>query len=102
MARQLFYDRLLADYAAHPRTIVLSTNLIDEAAGLLERVVVIDRGRVVLEAAADDLRGSVISVSGPALAVAKFTAGRPVWERRQIASQASVAGPGRCTCTWNR
>src|SRR5262249_40772508 len=32
VARQLFYDRLLADYAEHPRTIVLSTHLIDEVA----------------------------------------------------------------------
>ena len=40
VARQLFYDRLLADYAEHPRTVLLSTHLIDEAAGLLERVVV--------------------------------------------------------------
>ena len=38
VARQLFYDRLLADYAEHPRTVLLSTHLIDEAAGLLERV----------------------------------------------------------------
>ena len=38
VARQLFYDRLLADYAAHPRTVLLSTHLIDEAAGLLQRV----------------------------------------------------------------
>ena len=49
VARQIFYDRLLADYAEHPRTILLSTHLIDEAAGLLERVVVIDRGRIVLD-----------------------------------------------------
>ena len=38
VARQLFYDRLLADYADHPRTVVLSTHLIEEIAGLLERV----------------------------------------------------------------
>lgn len=30
VARQLFYDRLLADYAEHPRTVVLSTHLIDD------------------------------------------------------------------------
>ena len=94
VARQLFYDRLLADYAEHPRTVLLSTHLIDEAAGLLERVVLIDRGRVVLEAAADDLRGSVTSVTGPAPAVAEFTAGRPVWERRELGSQASVVMVG--------
>ena len=32
VARQLFYDRLLADYAEHPRTVVLSTHLIEEIA----------------------------------------------------------------------
>jgi ABC-2 type transport system ATP-binding protein len=95
VARQLFYDRLLADYAAHPRTIVLSTHLIDESAGLLERVVVLDRGRVILDAAADQVRGSATSISGPAIAVAEFTAGRTVWNRHRIAGQESavVAGP---------
>ena len=95
VARQLFYDRLLADYAEHPRTVLLSTHLIDEAAGLLERVVVIDRGQIVLDAAADDVRGAATSVSGPAIAVAEFTAGRTVWNRRRIAGQESavVAGP---------
>jgi ABC-2 type transport system ATP-binding protein len=94
MARQLFYDRLLADYAEHPRTILLSTHLIDEAAGLLERVVVIDRGRIVLNSDADDLRGAATSVTGPAIAVAEFTAGRSVWNRRRIASQESAVVAG--------
>ena len=90
VSRQLFYDRLLADYAGHPRTVLLSTHLIDEAAGLFERVVVLHRGRVVLNTAADDLRGAATSVSGPAIAVAEFTAGRPVWDSRRIASQESA------------
>jgi ABC-2 type transport system ATP-binding protein len=95
VARQRFYDRLLADYTEHPRTVLLSTHLIDEAAGLLERVVVLDRGRVVLDASADELRGSATSVSGPAAAVEDFAAGRTVWNRRKIASQESavVVGP---------
>ena len=94
VARQLFYDRLLADYAEHPRTVLLSTHLIDEAAGLLERVIVIDRGRIVLNAEADDLRGAATSVSGPAIAVAEFTAGRSVWNTRRIASQESAVVAG--------
>jgi ABC-2 type transport system ATP-binding protein len=94
MARQLFYDRLLADYAEHPRTILLSTHLIDEAAGLFERVVVIERGQIVLNSDADDLRGAATSVSGPAIAVAEFTVGRSVWNRRRIASQASAVVAG--------
>jgi ABC-2 type transport system ATP-binding protein len=90
VARQLFYDRLLAEYAEHPRTVLLSTHLIDEAAGLMERVVVLDSGRVVLDAAADEIRGAATSVSGPAIAVAEFTAGRTVWNRRRIGSQESA------------
>ncbi len=90
VARQLFYDWLLADYADHPRTVLLSTHLIDEAADLLERVVMINHGRVVLDAAADDVRGAATRVSGPATVVEAFVAGRPTWDRRRIASQESV------------
>jgi ABC-2 type transport system ATP-binding protein len=95
ISRQVFYDRLLAEYADFPRTVVLSTHLIDEAAALFENVVVIDRGRVVLDAAADGLRGMVTTVSGPVLAVDSFTKGRPVWERRGLGSQASVVIVGQ-------
>jgi ABC-2 type transport system ATP-binding protein len=90
VARQVFYDLLLGDYTACPRTVLLSTHLIDEAAGLLEQVLVIDQGRVVLDATADDLRGVATRVSGPVLAVEAFTAGYPVWGRRRMGSQESV------------
>ena len=94
VARQVFYDRLLADFAEFPRTVLLSTHLIDEAAALFEGVIVIDRGRVVLDAAADVLRGVATRVSGPSLAVDALAAGRPVWERRRLGSQASVVMVG--------
>ncbi|MGY1886622.1 ABC transporter ATP-binding protein [Blastococcus sp. SYSU DS0753] len=73
VARQLFYDRLLADYAEHPRTIVLSTHLIEEIAALLERVILIDRGRVLLDADAESLRGTALTVTGPRERVAAFS-----------------------------
>jgi ABC-2 type transport system ATP-binding protein len=94
VARQLFYDRLLASYSENPRTVVLSTHLIDEAADLLEQVVMIDHGRIVLDAPADDVRGSATTVSGPIAAVEEFVAGRRTWDRRRIASQESVIVAG--------
>ncbi|SOE00000.1 ABC transporter ATP-binding protein [Blastococcus haudaquaticus] len=72
VARQQFYDRLLADYAEHPRTIVLSTHLIEEIASLLERVLLIDRGRVLLDTDAESLRDSALTVSGPVDKVQAF------------------------------
>lgn len=78
VARELFYSKLLQDYSLHPRTVVLSTHLIDEVAGILEHVLLIDKGRLLLDEEADTLRGSAYSVMGPAAAVAAFLEGRPV------------------------
>jgi ABC-2 type transport system ATP-binding protein len=94
VARRLFYDRLLASYADNPSTVILSTHLIDEVADLLERVVMIDHGRIVLDAATDDVRGSATTVSGSFAAVEEFVAGRHTWDRRRIASQESVVVAG--------
>ena len=94
VARQLFYDRLLQDYAQHPRTVVLSTHLIDEVSNLLEHVLVIDDGRIVIDADADDLRGSAVDVVGARTAVEAFTADREVLHRTQLGglATATVAG----------
>jgi ABC-2 type transport system ATP-binding protein len=94
VSRQLFYDRLLSSYADRPSTVILSTHLIDEVADLLEQVVMIDHGRIVLDASADEVRGSATSVSGPIAAVEEFVAGRRTWDRRRIASQERVVVAG--------
>ena len=84
VARQLFYDRLLADYSEHPRTVVLSTHLIDEVSNLLDHVVVLDQGRVILDEDTDVLRGSLVVVSGPRAAVDDFAAGHEVVHRENL------------------
>jgi ABC-2 type transport system ATP-binding protein len=89
-ARQLFYDRLLGDFAERPRTIVLSTHLIDEVADLLEHVLVIDRGRLIVDSDAEDLRGTAASVVGPRAAVDAFVAHREVLHRDGIGGLASA------------
>ena len=94
VARQLFYDTLLADYAEHPRTILLSTHLIDEVADLLEHVLVIDDGRILIDAAADDLRGRAMTVVGRAADVDAFVVGRSVLHRDGLGSLASVTIDG--------
>ncbi|MGF3057191.1 ABC transporter ATP-binding protein [Microbacterium sp. YY-01] len=90
VARQKFYDRLLADYAEHPRTIVLSTHHIDEAANLLEHVVVIDDGHILLNCDTDELRGSALHIAGQSAAVDALSADRTVYAREQIGGLASA------------
>ena len=90
VARHQFYDRLLADFAEHPRTIVLSTHLIDEVSNLLEHVIVIDQGRIIIDKDADSLRGSASTVAGASAAVDGFIEGRTVLSRDRIGGLASA------------
>jgi ABC-2 type transport system ATP-binding protein len=90
VARQAFYDRLLEDYAEHPRTVVLSTHLIDEVSNLLEHVLVIDGGRLIIDSSADALRGSATTVAGLSRPVDDFVLGREVLHRETIGGLASV------------
>jgi ABC-2 type transport system ATP-binding protein len=94
VARQIFYDRLLEDYAEHPRTVILSTHLIDEVANLLEHVLVIDQGRIIIDQNADDLRGTATTVVGTSSAVDAFVAGRETLHRDAIGGLASVTVAG--------
>ncbi|MDO5493726.1 MAG: ABC transporter ATP-binding protein [Nesterenkonia sp.] len=84
VARQLFYDRLLEDYAEHPRTIVLSSHLIDEIAHLVENVVVIDGGRILVDEPAEVLRGRAVTLVGRAEAVEEIVGSREVLHREAL------------------
>jgi ABC-2 type transport system ATP-binding protein len=90
VARQIFYDRLLEDFAEHPRTVVLSTHLIDEVSALLEHVIVIDGGRIIIDEEADELRGSAATVAGTKTAVDAFVGKRDVLRRESIGGLVSV------------
>ncbi|MCC5947837.1 MAG: ABC transporter ATP-binding protein [Nitriliruptoraceae bacterium] len=83
-SRYAFYDELLADHSAHPRTILLATHLIEEVAALFETVTIIDRGRLLLQGSADDLRARGAAVTGPAEAVADLTDGMRVLASKQL------------------
>lgn len=78
VARQLFYDRLLEDYASHPRTVVISSHLIDEIAHLIENVVVIDQGQILLQEPVEQLRDRAVTLVGRADAVAEIAGTREV------------------------
>jgi len=84
VARQLFYDRLLQDYAENPRTIVLSSHLIDEIAHLLEHVVVIDQGQILVDESAEDLHGRAVTLVGRADAVDQVVGDREVLDREEL------------------
>ncbi|WP_137845928.1 ABC transporter ATP-binding protein [Microbacterium sp. 2FI] len=97
VARQIFYDRLLEDYTEHPRTVILSSHLIDEVSNLIERVLVIDGGRIIMDEETDAVRDRAANIVGDAAAVDAFVAGREVIHRESLGHVASVTVLGTLT-----
>jgi len=90
VARQIFYDRLLDDYAEFPRTIILSSHLIDEVSNLIEHVVVIDDGQILVNEDTDSLRDRAVTVVGDAAAVDAWAGGREVLHSESLGRVRSV------------
>lgn len=64
--RDQFNTLLLESYYAHPRIIIISTHLIDEIAKVTERLIIINKGRILLATGIEDVDEKAYTLSGPA------------------------------------
>ena len=78
VAREQFYKLLLEEYTETGRTFVISTHIIEEAADVLEEVIILKDGKVLLESDTQALVDSARYVSGKAEDVDAATAGLEV------------------------
>ncbi|WHY88237.1 ABC transporter ATP-binding protein [Neobacillus novalis] len=81
VSRGIFYDRLMEDYAEHPRTVILSTHLIDEVSNLLEHILVMDNGKLIIDQDAEELRDWAFTVTGQTSKVEAFLIGKEIVHR---------------------
>jgi ABC-2 type transport system ATP-binding protein len=89
--RERFYRVLMEDYADNPRTILLSTHLIDEIAMVVERVYIMSGGKIVMEDEVDRIRSRSYLLRGANEALARFTSGKRVIYRESYGSGAIAA-----------
>ena len=73
--RELFYRFLLESFADRPRIIVISTHIIDEIAQIIERAIILDRGRIVDEFAAESVGSRATVLVGDAAVVDPYVTG---------------------------
>ncbi|BAQ30777.1 ATP-binding cassette domain-containing protein [Bifidobacterium scardovii] len=94
--RQLFYRFLLESYNDRPRTIVVSTHIIDEIAHVVERVAILDRGRIVDEFTAESVGSRATALVGDAERVMRFVeeCGLRVISREDMGRLATVTVRG--------
>ncbi|MGD6993937.1 ABC transporter ATP-binding protein [Sutcliffiella horikoshii] len=95
-ARFKFYEVLLEEYEEFPRTIILSTHLIDEVSNLFEEVVLMRSGELVFHKSTEELLDSSITVSGKKEAVDEFAQGKRVLHESVLAGRktATLYGEG--------
>lgn len=84
VSRNIFYTKLIEDFGNYPRTIILSTHLIDEVSNILEHVFVIDKGKILIDQDAEELRGMAFNVSGLRGLVDSFIQGKKVIHQESI------------------
>ena len=78
VAREQFYKLLLEEYSSSGRTFVVSTHIIEEAADVLEEVVILHEGKILLKENTQTFVDSAVHVSGKAEEVDAATAGLEV------------------------
>ncbi|MGI5848546.1 MAG: ABC transporter ATP-binding protein [Christensenellales bacterium] len=76
--RDLFYKELISCYSKTPKTIVISTHLIEEAEGVLEDVAIIKNGQVILKDTTQNILSKGYTVTGPECFVNSFVQGKNV------------------------
>lgn len=76
--RELFYSLLLKELENNERTLILATHLIEEVSNIIEEVVLIDKGKILLQKTVEDLLETGYSVSGLAQEVDHYCDGRNV------------------------
>lgn len=87
--RKDFYRALLKDYLEHPRTILLSSHLLNEIEDILEHILLIDQGEKRLHMAVDDVKQFAIGVSGPSDLIDDWTNGKEVFYQKQVGMNGS-------------
>ncbi|MBW8172595.1 ABC transporter ATP-binding protein [Ornithinimicrobium sp. Arc0846-15] len=85
--RQKFYDELIADFAEHPRTFIISSHLISEIEPLVETVTILKNGTLLLSEEADDLRRRGVTLTGPTALVDQAAAAQTVLGHTVVGSR---------------
>lgn len=98
-ARNLFYDFLLEDFSEQPRTIILSTHLIDEVSKLFEEILIMNHGQLTLQSETDKLREKAFYLSGTPEQLKPWIENKTIINKQELAGQQIVAVFGQTSPT---
>jgi ABC-2 type transport system ATP-binding protein len=88
--RVKFYDELLKEQEIHPRIFILSTHLVSEMDYLFDEVLILHKGRLLLQEDYETLTSKGVSITGNKNKVDEFAQGRKILNSQQLGNTKSV------------
>jgi ABC-2 type transport system ATP-binding protein len=82
--RKQFYDSLLNDYFDRSRTIVVTTHQVEDVQNVITDLMLINRGRIVLNCSMEDFESRYVEVTVHPEHVAAARALKPIHERQML------------------
>jgi ABC-2 type transport system ATP-binding protein len=76
--RDNFYRTLIENYNDSPKTIIISTHLIEEAANVVENIIIIKNGEILKNESCEELLSKGYTVTGSTAAVDRFIADKSI------------------------
>lgn len=74
--RNMFYKELIANYSENPKTIIISTHLIEEVSDVLEEAIILKEGSVIAKSSVEQLLSSAYEISGEVSKVDEYVKGK--------------------------
>lgn len=99
VARDRFYLELIEEFSKNPRLFIIATHLIEESADLFNEAIILKNGRVIRQAAVDDLLANVFYVTGSTAQVDKFVQNRSVLSTQTINNMKTAVVEGSLNTT---
>ena len=88
--REIFYEEILEEKERHPRIFILSTHLVSEMDYLFDEVLIIHKGKLLLQAEYEELVTRGASITGEEGRVDRFTAGMKILNEQRLGKTKSV------------
>lgn len=88
--REIFYKEILEEQARNPRLFILSTHLVSEMDYLFDHVLIIHKGKLIVDEAIDSLLEKGFSITGATSAVEQTVDGLQVLSEQALGGTKSV------------
>ena len=84
--RELFYKELMENYIENPKTIILSTHIIEEISNLIEKVIILNNSKIISSDESEELLDKAYTVSGLTENIDKFIMEKNIVNIEEITS----------------